>query len=570
MDTQIIFIWSLKVSLISALIYGAYWVLFKNNTLFQFRRTLLLFSLALALITPFIQIDIPLARVYQLNKAPDQELEDALDRLYNEEAELLAESKEASTSTAEANPITLMDIVIYIYFTGLAISFFMMLLEGFRLANWYYMGARRTDIQDNVITHKGIKYPFSFWRWIFVPQGTDYDKEIWEIIELHESAHLRQGHSFDMVFSSIAQCLLWYNPVVYLFQKELKDNHEALADQCVLQFTDLKTYAKALLSVSVNANTMKLGHSFALVSSFSKRIKTMKQEQTRFGKTLSSAILLAITIVAITAFNVLKAQDKVETREEALATIKNRDDVNLSYVVMGSLIPDHQSIIDKLKVVHPEKDITYRYVKHPRGHEYLDRYQADQNPLYFDEINDSQKAELFEIVKSDSSKLRSMGIMSRPGSKHSFNLIELIDVLETSVYENINYIIVYEPLKEVSEEIYDISEVDLAPEPIGGLETFLTAVALDCKLPSNIKKKDLPETIDYEVVVNGGRFLTNTNLLTELEGSDEENEDLYKFFGQVHNQMLDKVFKFYAWKRGVKDGKSVRVRMKIAIPTKYM
>lgn len=568
MDAQLIFTWSLKVSLLLVLIYGAYWVLFKNNTQFQFRRALLLFSLALALATPFIEIEVPLGQIYKRTKTTSS----SSPVIITEKGESMVTVKPEGkvSNVIPKKPIMWIDIITYIYLLGVIISLMMMLLEGFRLANWYYMGARRTDIKDNVITHKGIKYPFSFWKWIFVPQGTDYDQEIWEIIEKHESAHLRQGHSFDMVFSSIVQSLLWYNPIIYIYQKELKDNHEALADQSVLQFTDLKTYAKALLSVSVNANAMQLGHSFALVSTFSKRLKAMKQEQTRFQKTISSTLLLTFIVTIVTGFNVLKAQDETETREEALAVVKNRSSLNLSYVAMGNLIKGHQNLINKLKTIHPEKEITYRYVKHPRGHEYLDQYNVNQNPLYFNEINDHQKAELFEIVKTDTSTLESWGFTSSRDSKYSFNLLELINEVEKSIYENINYIIVYEPLKNAPEKIYDLSEVDTKPEPIGGLETFVTAVALDCKLPSNIKKKDLPETIDYEVVVNGGRFLTNTNLLTELEGTDEENKELYKFFGQVHNQMLDKVFKFYAWKRGVKDGKSVRVRMKIAIPTKYM
>ncbi len=564
---QEIFFWSARVSIVIALLYIAYWMLFKNNTHFQLRRIILISSLALAVLIPFIEIEVPLP----WSNPVEQRLE-----LMTNAPESTINPTVAPNSSYEINPIEVVSdfswtqLLLNIYFTGLAVSLALFFFELFKLAHWYYFGARRTDIQDNVITHQSIKYPFSFWKWIFIPQGTDYDKDIWEIIEKHESAHLNQYHTFDMVMINLLQCLIWYNPIIYLFQKDLKDNHEALADQSVLVSTDFKIYAQALVKVSINSNALNLGHSFALISTLSKRITTMQKQKTSFKKTFSSMLILAVLATSITGINVLKAQDKVETREAAFEEIKNRYGETFSWLSYGKLTENHKSTLEKLQGLYPNKKIEARYCADTKLFEYEAHGRSGQKPLYFDKLNRDDKNEVFALIKSDTNRLKGVSLLTNLKSDHSFDLVEFMDEIENSVDKLTNYIVFYEYLGRVEDEIFDISEVDIKPEPIGGIETFVRAIALDVELPKNIKKSDLPPTVDFEVVINGGMLLTNIKLLTKLKGSDKKNEDMYLFFGQVHNMMIDKIRELYTWKRGIKDGKEVRVRTTIAIPTKYM
>ena len=562
-----LFIWSLKSSLFLALIYGTYWVLFKNNTRFQFRRTVLLLSLAIAATIPLLKVEIPIGENHPLHAAVQE-----IGPISFEENTTRDNLAPAVFGTTINNPQTIgwLDVVMIVYVAGLAISLSLMFIELLRLAFWYYLGARRTDIQDNVITHKGIKYPFSFWKWIFVPQGTDYDKEIWDIIEKHETAHLKQGHSFDMVFCGLSQCLLWYNPIIHLFQKELKDNHEALADRHVLKFTDLKTYAKALLSVSVSANAMKLGHSFALVSTLSKRLKAMKQEKTHFLKTVSSSLLLVTIITTIGIFNVANAQ---ETKEEAKEVATQKYLGGAWYFMMMEKITDkHANILDKIRADHPGKPISYRYLETARYQEYLGAYQPDQKTLFFDKLTPDEQEELYNLASKDTLR-SSVRIKSSPNSQYSFSINDLSEKDKKSMYNASKYIVIYEslPKKKMSDSpIYEADQVDKLPEPLGGLSNFEKSIALDAELPSDIDKTLLPKTIDFVIVINGGNNISELNLITDIKEDNDEIDKIYKFMGQLHNEILGKIRAYYPWKRGIKDGKEVRVRIKIAIPTRYM
>ncbi|MBO3699367.1 M56 family metallopeptidase [Roseivirga sp. E12] len=567
---QDLLLWSLQVSLLIVLMYGAYWLLFRKNTYFQLRRLTVLFCLLLAILIPSMEIEVQLPwsnpierQLESITFEPDFHLETSVTISPQAETEALETSQKFSWQ----------ELLLNAYLIGLCIAAGLFLLEIIKLANWYYFGARRTDIQDNVITHKGIKYPFSFWKWIFIPQETDYDQDTWEIIEKHESAHLNQHHTLDMVLINLIQCFFWYNPVIYLIQRELKENHEALADRSVLNTTDFRVYAQALVSVSINFSALKLGHSFALISTLSKRITAMQTKRTAMTKTLSSVIMMTLIVACLTVANVLKSQDlaQVTSREEALEIVKRRNSRNIPFLIFSELTDKHQRILDRLKAAYPEKTILFAYSKNPQSYDFLERRQHKQKALYFDKLDDNEKSELIEIIKSDTMKLLSNRMLINAETKYKFSPMELMQEIETSINYNANYIAFYEPSKEkLEDKIYDISEVDIKPEPMGGIETFVRAIALDIEIPKQINKRDIPASIDFEVVINGGTLLTNIKLLTELKGSDKKNKEMYLFFGQVHDMMRAKVREFYVWKRGIKDGKEVRVRTTIAIPTKYM
>lgn len=567
MELELIFLWSFKVSILLILMYGGYWLLFKSNTYFQLRRLIVIGCLLLAILIPFVEIEVEVPwsnPIKQTMGSMDLEPISPVNSTVNVSSQ--SEPKLASATSS----FSWTRLFLNIYLAGLILGLALFLFEISKLSIWYYFGARRTDIQDNVITHKGIKYPFSFWKWIFIPQGTDYDQDIWEIIEKHETAHLNQYHTFDMVFVNLIQCLLWYNPIVYLIQKELKENHEALADQSVLTTTDFKIYAQALVKVSINSSALKLGHSFALISTLSKRITAMQKQKTSLKNTFGSLfILMAITLV-VTGTTVLKAQDKKETRSEAYSVVKERSSFGF-FLIQNRLSKKHRDILERLEKVYPDKDITYRYSADPKAFEYLEQYQLNQNPLFFDKLETEEKTELYELAKGDSTRMNAIRLMSSLESEHRFSMYDFLDELEESIQNAANYIVFYEPVKsKIEEVVYDIREVDIKPSPVGGLEALVRAIALDIEVPKSISKNDLPASIEFEVVINGGRVMTNIKLLTELKGSDKKNKEMYLFFGQVHNMMLSKVREFHVWKRGIKDGKEVRVRTTIAIPTKYM
>jgi len=497
---------------------------------------------------------------------------------------------EAIGSIEESKSIDWPSVLKWIYLSGIAISLLLFLAELIRILILGLTAEKDSTLGRNTFRHRQVKSPFSFGKWIFVPKKEDYPGSLWPIISRHELAHIERHHSVDLIVSRLVQSVIWYNPIIYLFQKELRSIHEAEADEQVLQFFDFKTYANTLVQVSLAAQQIPLTHSFAIVSSFSKRLKFMKTHKTKVGTTILSLFTISCLFFGVMGWSALYGQEKnqqedqrterlkalrknpvpVKSREEALEITKKQLSMTTSFLVYQKLPDRLESILERLKAIEPEKEISFTYMDNAFGLEYEGGYFKNRRPYYFGELTDEDKDELYQLAIRDTSRMKSIGIPSNTEPQYIFKLYDYLDYLEEDLKSTINYIMFYEPSFEEYPEIFNESEVDTKPEPVGGLEAFARAVALDLKLPPEVDKNRLPDSIDFSVVVYGGRQLTNINLLTELPGNDKKNKDMYLFFGQVLEEIQTKTRQFYSWKKGIKDGKDVRVRMKISIPTNYI
>ena len=101
-------------------------------------------------------------------------------------------------------------------------------------------------IDDNIM-------PNSFLNYIFVSRKKYEKNQIpFEIIK-HELVHIKQRHSFDLLFVQILQIFLWFNPLIILYRTLVKRNHEFLADEGVLcQHSNPNRYAEILLNQSIS------------------------------------------------------------------------------------------------------------------------------------------------------------------------------------------------------------------------------------------------------------------------------------------------------------------------------
>ena len=107
-----------------------------------------------------------------------------------------------------------------------------------------------------------VKYPIvgSFFHWIFwhQPQFSEEDQAILE----HERTHVRQGHTYDLLWMEVLRSFYWYMPFLAWWKKHLILHHEFLADQQALTKTDKKSYGRLLLQYN-SARCKSPIHSFS-------------------------------------------------------------------------------------------------------------------------------------------------------------------------------------------------------------------------------------------------------------------------------------------------------------------
>ncbi len=110
--------------------------------------------------------------------------------------------------------------------------------------------------------------PFSFFKRIFWDKKLDVYSTEGDQILRHELYHVRQGHSFDILFIEIINILFWFNPFFLLVKKELKAIHEFLADEFAISGDNRYAYAEILVWQSIRHKKTHLPNSF-----FSNQIK---------------------------------------------------------------------------------------------------------------------------------------------------------------------------------------------------------------------------------------------------------------------------------------------------------
>lgn len=162
--------------------------------------------------------------------------------------------------------------------------------------------------------------PFSFGKGIYINKLRHSTEELKEIIR-HESVHVQQKHTIDVLITEFICMLNWYNPFVWFIKYAIKQNLEFLADDTLLiSGTDKKSYQYLLLKVMGNSPlTITSSLNF---SSLKKRIYMMNKTKTPGTHLLKFLFVLPLIALLMLAFRdtnstVPKAnEEKINTVEE--------------------------------------------------------------------------------------------------------------------------------------------------------------------------------------------------------------------------------------------------------------
>lgn len=203
----------LKVAVFLAAVYLFYHYLLRNDVHFLGNRLFLLAMLPVSFLLPLAPLQSPFR---SLTFYP-----------------ALLSASPAMPAAAPAAPVFAV-IAIALYWTVAALFVLRIL---FHLLHLYRLQRRhpRERLQNVTLVRVGSPIPpFSFFNRIFLHTVKSIDAvEIRQIIS-HESVHIRQLHSLDILLMELAVALQWFNPVVWLYRKALKETHEYLADREVI------------------------------------------------------------------------------------------------------------------------------------------------------------------------------------------------------------------------------------------------------------------------------------------------------------------------------------------------
>jgi hypothetical protein len=139
--------------------------------------------------------------------------------------------------------------------------------------------------------------PFSFFNIIFLPQ------EVNSLVFEHEKNHVCQLHWLDLLFIESAALLLWFNPVIFLYRKSLKLQHEYLADNKVLKKTDqIRDYLECMLRQVQRMSSGKLVSQF-YCTTIKNRIIMITKNKTPKKNIASYLLVLPLIALLVLGFS---------------------------------------------------------------------------------------------------------------------------------------------------------------------------------------------------------------------------------------------------------------------------
>ena len=281
------------VNIYLVLFYAFYALLLKRETFFQLNRVYLVASAALSFFIPVIQAD------WVKNLFITQKVQYTI---YSNPV-ILYQFKPIKDT-----PFTMGSLLVIIYLAGIVA------LTGKFI--W------QTTVLRRMLKHPKTTDAYSFFRKINIGREHAGNKAI----QAHEHAHAAQLHTADVMLAELVMIINWFNPVVYLYRSAVKDIHEFIADNYVLNAgSGKKEYALLLVSQAMDVPVHVLVNPFFNNSLLKQRIIMLQKNRSnrisllKYG--FSAPLFILMLILSSATVNNSKAVKSINLKIEKIVLL---------------------------------------------------------------------------------------------------------------------------------------------------------------------------------------------------------------------------------------------------------
>ncbi len=337
MEIGTILIYMAKVAVILALFYLFNRLLLSRETFYRANRVWWLVSIAGAFVLPFVAFSVDNQSVamemIEVNTVVDTNQIQLFDILTVEQT-VDQTTQIVQTTTTEV----VVNVLFWVYLVGVAgvVGWFLMVHSS--LLRFLFTKKYRTasmdesaEIERLIATCKeslGIKRaihyrlhdkdlsPFSWMNYIVISRS-DLHTLGREII-LHEMAHIKSRHSWDILLLNMVIALQWFNPAIWLSKSSMQQLHEYWADEMVLQGgINAKEYQLLLIKKAVGSRLYSIANSLNH-SNLKKRITMMLKKKSNRMSTLKYLYALPVALGAV----VLLSSEAIARHTDPISRVK--------------------------------------------------------------------------------------------------------------------------------------------------------------------------------------------------------------------------------------------------------
>ncbi|MCH3882857.1 MULTISPECIES: M56 family metallopeptidase [Tenacibaculum] len=289
----------IQVILFQVLFLAVYDLFLSKETFFNKNRWYLLGTAIVSFLIPFIKIP-------SFQKVVPQEISILLPEI------MLSPQKVIESTTMYQS--TSINYIQILFWLGCAVFFVLFL---FKLEKIIRLILKHEIVKKT--TYKLVLLPkkssaFSFFKFIFL--GKDIAENKKEKIIQHELVHSSQNHTADLLFFEFLKIVMWFNPMIWMYQNRITLVHEYISDEIVTKETTKENYINNILSDLFQVENISFINQFYKHSLIKKRIIMMTKRKSNQTKQLR--YLLLVPVLASMLFYTA-CTDEVQNTEDAVA-----------------------------------------------------------------------------------------------------------------------------------------------------------------------------------------------------------------------------------------------------------
>jgi TonB family protein len=276
------------------LFLGGCRILLWRETDFRFQRTLLVTGIIASLL-------FPLMHVQTIQHASVLSIDEMIPSRFLPQTDV---SPQFDNSAPEQS-FAFWQYIAIIYIIGLVISGVSFLFELGQLFILVYRCEKCRVGKLLIAESTDDKPTFSFFHFIFIGRTDVLSSDEKDQIVRHESVHVTQMHSIDILLVTLLKVLFWFNPIIAAYRRALVEVHEFEADARTVDSADAGRYCNLLAKVALQTNGLSLGCYFnqSLTLKRIAMIRSVKSKTALWKMALSAALFPL-------AFLLLSCQDQ--------------------------------------------------------------------------------------------------------------------------------------------------------------------------------------------------------------------------------------------------------------------
>lgn len=299
----------IEIFIYQALFIGLYQVL-KSEPLFNINRLYLLSSLVISLVLPLINfVDVFSMDINETYVQWLQPINIGSQSLDNTETMMSNLSKTKGFTWRFYHVL---------YGLGLLIYGLWFIFNNKSVFKYLKLSSPSLYKNKKVVILPNSSTAFSFWNRIYL--GEHIPESQREIILEHEYQHLKLKHSWDIMLIELLQFMLWFNPLIYMYKRHLRQIHEFEADRLATQNTSKSSYVNTLLNQSFGCQNISFVNSFYQSSNLKNRIKML--HKTKFNRLKYLLILPVLSLAILISCTEESIVNQEMTQEEQQADRK--------------------------------------------------------------------------------------------------------------------------------------------------------------------------------------------------------------------------------------------------------